>query len=106
MLTILKNFESFVIIFGVYGSLLVFHQAPEVEKESGAEGEEEIGDSQEPVRIILYIYQLSISYGLKKKLIYNFISISYNVLETTLLYSLDVCHSEIFSSSLKYFTLP
>ena len=33
---------------------------PQVEKES--ESEEEIGDSQEP------IYQLSISYGLKKKL--------------------------------------
>jgi len=29
------------------------HQAPQVEKESGAEGEEEIRDSQEPLRIIL-----------------------------------------------------
>ena len=30
------------------GSLLFFHhQAPQVENESGAEGEEEIGDSQE-----------------------------------------------------------
>ena len=48
------------------GGLLFFHQAPQVEKESGAEGEEEIGDSQEPLRIIPYIYQLSISYGLKK----------------------------------------
>ena len=35
------------------GSLLFFHQAPQVEKESGAEGEEEIGDSQEPLRKIL-----------------------------------------------------
>ena len=36
------------------GSLLFFHQALQVEKESGAEGgEEEIGDSQEPLRIIL-----------------------------------------------------
>ena len=28
---------------------LIFHQAPQVEKESGAEGEEDIGDSQEPL---------------------------------------------------------
>ena len=28
-------------------SLLFFHQALQVEKESGAEGEEEIGDSQD-----------------------------------------------------------
>ena len=33
----------------VSGSLLFFHQAPQVEKESGAEGEEDIGDSQEPL---------------------------------------------------------
>ena len=38
---------------GSSGSLLFFHQAPQFEKESGAEGEEEIGDSQEPLRIIL-----------------------------------------------------
>ena len=35
------------------GSFLFFHQEPQVEKESGAEGEEEIGDSQEPVWTIL-----------------------------------------------------
>ena len=33
---------------------------------SGAEGEEEIEDSQEPLRIILSIYQLCVSYGQKK----------------------------------------
>ena len=50
MLTIVKNFESFLIILLYSGSLLFFHQAPQVEKESGAEREEEIGDSH---RIIL-----------------------------------------------------
>ena len=34
------------------GSLLFFHEVPQVERESGAEGEE-IGDSQEPLRILL-----------------------------------------------------
>ena len=29
------------------GSFLFFHQVPQVEKENGAEGEEDIGDSQE-----------------------------------------------------------
>ena len=29
--------------------LLIFHQALQVEKESGARGEEDIGDSQEPL---------------------------------------------------------
>ena len=33
-------------------SLLFFNKAPQVVKDSGAEGEEEIGDSQEHVRII------------------------------------------------------
>ena len=33
----------------VSGNLLFFHQALQVEKESGAEGEEDIGDSQEPL---------------------------------------------------------
>ena len=33
----------------VSGSLLFFHQAPQVEKESGPEREEDIGDSQEPL---------------------------------------------------------
>ena len=33
---------------------------------SGAEGEEEIGDFQEPLMIILLIYQLCVSYDLKK----------------------------------------
>ena len=36
----------------VSGSLLYFHQAPQVEKESKAEGEEGIGDSQEPLLTI------------------------------------------------------
>ena len=30
----------------------IFHQAPQVEKESGAEGEEDNGDSQEPLGTI------------------------------------------------------
>ena len=55
-----KNLESFVIILVYIGSLLFFHQAPQVEKESGVEGEEEIGYPQEPLRKILYIYQLSL----------------------------------------------
>ena len=38
---------------GSSGSLLFFHQVPQFEKESEAEGEEEIGDSQEQLRIIL-----------------------------------------------------
>ena len=42
MLTIVKNFALFIIIFVYGGSLLCFHQAPQVEKESGAEGEEKI----------------------------------------------------------------
>ena len=54
MLTIIKNFEIICYNFFLYsGSLLFFHQAPQVEKESGAEGEEEIGDSRESLRIIL-----------------------------------------------------
>ena len=49
MLTVVENFESFVITLVYSGSLLFFHQAPQVEKESGgAEGEKEIRDSQEP----------------------------------------------------------
>ena len=35
------------------GSLLFFHQVPQVEKESGAEGEKDIGDSQEPLWTML-----------------------------------------------------
>ena len=53
MLAIVKNFESFVIILVNSGSLLFFHHTLRVEKESKAEGEEDIGDSQEPLRIIL-----------------------------------------------------
>ena len=33
--------------------LFFFHQEPQIEKESGAEGEEDIGDSQEPFWTIL-----------------------------------------------------
>ena len=37
------------VMFLVYsGSFLFFNQAPQVEKESGAEGEKDIGDCQEP----------------------------------------------------------
>ena len=38
----MKNFELLVIIVAVH---YAFHQSPQVEKESGAEGEEDIGDS-------------------------------------------------------------
>ena len=56
------------------GSLLFSHQAPQVEKESAAEGKEEIGDSQEPIRIILYFKQLFVSYGgLKKMYTFSFL---------------------------------
>ena len=34
------------------GSFPFFHQALQVGRESGAEGEEDIGDSQEPIRTI------------------------------------------------------
>ena len=69
---------------------------------SGAEGKEEIGDSQEPLRIILYINQLCVSYGLKKGM-YNFISI------TTFINYNCIHYSETFNDnyillSLKYFT--
>ena len=47
MSIIMLTFELFVIIFLYSGTILFFHQSPQVEKESGAEGEEEIGDSQE-----------------------------------------------------------
>jgi len=43
----------FVIIVVYSGSLLFFNQAPQVEKKSGAEGDEGIGGSQESLRIIL-----------------------------------------------------
>ena len=60
------------------GSLLFFHQAPQkVKQESGAKGEEEIGDSKEQFYKLI---KLSISYGLKKlRSITTF-------METTLLY--------------------
>ena len=44
--TIVNNFESLVIIFGACYSSIKHHKL-----KSGAEGEEEIGDSQEPLRI-------------------------------------------------------
>ena len=46
----MKNFEFFVMIFGVKVAvymLHVFHQAPQVVKESRVEQEKDIGDSQE-----------------------------------------------------------
>ena len=83
--------------------MLFFHQA-QVKKESGAEGDEEIEDFQEALRIFLYIYQLS---SIQK----NLCTISFlsTFMETALLYSLDICYSEIFSKSyilpsLKYLT--
>ena len=51
------------------GSLLFFHQAPHVEKESGAEGKEEIGDSQESLSKF-------INFLLAMVCMYNFISIT------------------------------
>ena len=48
-----ERFEMFVIFLVYSGSFLFFHQAPQVEKESGAEGEEDIGDSQEQFWTIL-----------------------------------------------------
>ena len=60
-LTMIKNFESLVIIFenkACYSSIK-HHKL-----KSGTEREEEIGDSQEPLRIILY--ELCVSYGLKQ----------------------------------------
>ena len=42
MLTVIKNFESVVLILLYGGSLLLFNQAPQVEKECGAEEQEEM----------------------------------------------------------------
>ena len=50
-LTIAKNFESLVIIFGVVAAC--YSSIKHHKLKSGAEGEEEIEDSQEPLRIIL-----------------------------------------------------
>ena len=61
MLTIANRLLQFLLHSGC---LLFFHQVPQVEMESGAEGEEEIGDPQELLRIILS----SINCGLKKNL--------------------------------------
>ena len=72
MSTIVKNFESLVIILLYSGSLLFFHQAPQVEKESGVEGKKleilknHLGQ--------FYKFINFLSYGLKITL-YNFISI-------------------------------
>ena len=49
MLATVKSLNCCYNFWCVSGSLLFFHQAPQVEKESGAEGEEDIGDSQEPL---------------------------------------------------------
>ena len=48
-LTMVKNFESLVIIVGVYWQLVIKRH----KLKNRAEGEEEIGYSQEPFRIIL-----------------------------------------------------
>ena len=51
-LTVIATVKSLncFIIFGVQVEVfLFFHQVPQVETESGAEGEEDIGDSQEPL---------------------------------------------------------
>ena len=66
------------------GRLLLFHQALQAEKESGAEGKKDIGDSQEPLWTILKT---------KLKLLYNFIFITTTLMETTVSYC---SHVEIF----------
>ena len=48
------------------GRLLLFHQASLVEKESGAEEEEEIGDSREPLNKVINFLLRSYSNGQKK----------------------------------------
>ena len=58
-LSIVKNFK--LLDMAACYSFIKHHKL-----KSGA-GEEEIGDSQEPLRIILLIYKLFVSYGLKKK---------------------------------------
>ena len=64
------------------GSLLFFHQALQVEKESGAEEEEDIGDSQEPhIKFINFLLAM-----VRKKLVY----IITMFMVTTLLDSLDI----------------
>ena len=63
------------------GNLLFFHQALQVEKESGAE-EEDIGDSQEPhIKFIDFLLAM-----VRKKLVY----IITMFMVTTLLDSLDI----------------
>ena len=55
LLATVKSLNCCYNFWCVSGSLLFFHQAPQVEKESGAEGGEDTGDSQEPLRTIPYI---------------------------------------------------
>ena len=71
--------------------------APKVEKEIG---EKEIEDSQELLRIILKVYQLFISYDLKKK---NLCTISFVLPRSRKLHYcttvfIGICYSEIFNS--------
>ena len=49
LLTTVKILNCCYNFWCINESLLFFYQAPQVEKESGAEGEEDIGDSQEPL---------------------------------------------------------
>ena len=49
LLATVKSLKCCYNFLCVSGSLLFFHQALHVEKESGAEGEEDIGDSKEPL---------------------------------------------------------
>ena len=56
----MKDFELFVVIVAVY---YVFHQAPQVEKESGAKGED-IGHYQEPLWTMLHIEYDIVSFTL------------------------------------------
>ena len=85
-----------------------FHQARQVEKESGAEGEKDIGQ----LWTILQVYnQCHTSYGLKNtfKLMYNFISYHVHGNYLLVLYSVEIYYSKIFNNSyilpsLKYIT--
>ena len=49
LLAKVKSLNCCYVFFVCKWKLLFFHQAPQVEKESGAEGDEDSGDSQEPL---------------------------------------------------------
>ena len=59
MLNKVKILNCLLLLLVYIGSLYIFHQAPQLENESGFEGEEDIEDSQELLNFILGLKILS-----------------------------------------------